>query len=186
MNKRSSRIFSMLLMASAATFSVSSAAVSADEGGAALVAQDDQKPRDVSLFHLAKKGLALGGYDPVAYFPEGGGKAKKGSKKIESVHDGVRYRFSSEKNRKLFEKNPAHYEPALGGWCPNSLATRNELVAPNHKNFLIQDGRLMVFAKGWFANGRSAWQKNKPSELILKADRYWARRLETRQGQTRF
>lgn len=150
--------------------------------GAALIAQDNEQPRDVSLFHLDKKGLALGGYDPVAYFPEGGGKAKKGSKKIELVHDGVRYRFSSEQHRKLFEKNPDRFEPAYGGWCPYSLATRDELVAPNNKNFLIQGGKLMVFAKGWFANGRTAWNKKQPTELIKKADRNWARMLKAKRG----
>ena len=166
----------------AAALSASSVTVAqvAEVRGASLAAQDDEKPRDVSLFHLDKKGLALGGYDPVAYFPEGGGKAKKGSKKIDLIHAVVRYRFSSDEHRKLFKKNPARYEPAYGGWCAYSMATRNERVDPSNKNFLIQGGKLMVFAKGWFANGRTAWQKEKPAELIQKADRNWARMLKAK------
>jgi len=188
LNQRLSRFLGGVLVAAAALSAtgVSTAQVVEVPGRSLItqddVAQDDKKPRDVSLFHLDKKGLALGGYDPVAYFPEGGGKAKKGSKKIVLVQDGVRYRFSSDRHRRLFEKNPARYEPAYGGWCAYSMATRNERVDPSNKNFLIQDGKLMVFAKGWFSNGRTAWKKEGPAELIKKADRNWARMLKAKRG----
>lgn len=61
--------------------------------------------------------LALSGYDPVAYFPEGGGKPAKGAQSISLVHGGVLYRFATEANKAAFESNPARYEPAYGGWC---------------------------------------------------------------------
>lgn len=59
-------------------------------------------PRDLTLLHLGTDGLARKGYDPVAYFPEGGGRARKGSPDLAARHAGVLYRFASEANRDRF------------------------------------------------------------------------------------
>jgi YHS domain-containing protein len=66
-------------------------------------------------YNIERSGLALEGYDPVAYFTSG--EAREGNKDISLVHQGIVYRFGSIQNRDLFEANPEKYEPQYGGWC---------------------------------------------------------------------
>ena len=59
-------------------------------------------------------GVAIKGYDSVAYFTEG--KAVKGSEKYAfSWNDAVWY-FSNAEHRKLFAAIPKKYAPNRGGW----------------------------------------------------------------------
>lgn len=60
-------------------------------------------------------GLALRGYDPVAYFTDG--KPVLGDYTITVQHDGATYRFASEEHKALFLKDPAKYLPEFGGFC---------------------------------------------------------------------
>ena len=60
-------------------------------------------------------GLALRGYDPVAYFTVG--QAMVGDPRFTAKLDGATYRFASAANREAFLKNPAKYVPAYGGFC---------------------------------------------------------------------
>jgi hypothetical protein len=150
----------------------------------ATAAQDPPVPtpqerqgRDISDFHL-EKGLALEGYDPVAYFPEGGGKPAKGSEKITSRHEGVMYRFRDEATRGLFEKDPAKYEPMYGGWCAFTMADDGSKEEPSPRNFLVEDGRLYVFFDGWFGDGRKAWLKQGAKSMKPKADANWKKILD--------
>jgi YHS domain-containing protein len=137
-----------------------------------------EKRRDVSHFNLGKDGLALEGYDPVAYFEEGGGKPRKGSKEFELRHRGVLYRFSSAKHKRLFEARPARFEPAYGGWCAYAMA-KGDKVEVDPKSFLVTDGELTLFYKGLFNDTRKKWLKQ-PAELKKKADAAWKKILEKR------
>lgn len=65
--------------------------------------------------NLNKAGVAIHGYDPVAYFTVG--KPVKGSAAIAAKHDGATYHFSSAANKQAFLKAPAKYKPAYGGYC---------------------------------------------------------------------
>jgi len=60
-------------------------------------------------------GLAIHGYDAVAYFTEG--KPQIGDAKFATVHKDATYRFASKANLDAFKANPAKYEPAYGGYC---------------------------------------------------------------------
>jgi len=65
--------------------------------------------------NASSTGLAMQGYDPVAYFTEG--EATKGSYKITALHDDALYRFATEEHKAAFEANPEAYLPAYGGYC---------------------------------------------------------------------
>src|SRR5262245_39987156 len=56
--------------------------------------------------------VGLGGYDPVSYFPEGGGKAEKGFVLRNYTYKGITYRFASDANLAKFKQNPVKYLPA--------------------------------------------------------------------------
>lgn len=65
-------------------------------------------------------GLALRGYDPVAYFTDG--KPVPGDYTITTQHDGATYRFASEDHKALFLRDPAKYLPEFGGFCAYGAA----------------------------------------------------------------
>src|SRR5271156_3724314 len=65
-------------------------------------------------------GLALRGYDPVAYFTDG--KPVIGDYTITTQHDGATYRFASEDHKALFLKDPTKYLPEYGGFCAYGTA----------------------------------------------------------------
>lgn len=60
-------------------------------------------------------GIALHGYDPVAYF--NGGRPEVGLSQLALVHDDATYRFSTDANRQAYAADPAHYMPRFGGFC---------------------------------------------------------------------
>ena len=77
-------------------------------------------------------GIAIDGYDPVAYFKNS--KAIEGDKKLSVYHQGVTYYFSSVENKEEFKKSSLKYEPEYGGWCAYAMGTRGEKVSvdPEH------------------------------------------------------
>ena len=130
--------------------------------------------RAIDQWDLPQKGdrLAIGGYDPVAYFPEGGGKAAKGDKAITTVFGGVTYRFASAAHRDLFLAKPGRYEPAHGGWC--SWAMREgEKTEPDPKSFIVRDDRLYLFYKGLGGDTRAQWLKTDHEASVASADAEW-------------
>ena len=59
-------------------------------------------------------GVAIKGYDTVAYHTEG--KAVKGSKKFSHEWNDARWYFSSEENRDMFVAEPERFAPQYGGY----------------------------------------------------------------------
>lgn len=143
----------------------------------APLVQEEQKRADFAHLNLDKQGLSLSGYDPVAYFPEGGGKATKGSADIALLAGGVTWRFANEKNRELFRASPKRFEPAYGGWCAWAMASGDK-VEIDPKSFLIEDGRLFVFYDGFLADTRKKWLKAGGATLRPKADAAWKKLVE--------
>ena len=72
-------------------------------------------PGSTSPINVDAQGLALRGYDPVAYFEDG--KPTPGEEKLSASYAGARYLFASESHRKLFLENPKKYIPEYGGFC---------------------------------------------------------------------
>ena len=72
-------------------------------------------PGSASPINVDAQGLALRGYDPVAYFEDG--KPVRGAEKLSASYGGARFLFASESHRKLFLENPRKYIPEYGGFC---------------------------------------------------------------------
>lgn len=120
-----------------------------------------------------EKGLALSGFDPVAYFKVGGGKPKEGKKSLTAKHRGVTYRFASEDNRAQFLITPERFEPAYGGWCAYAMSG-GEKVEVDPERFKIEGGRLHVFYDGFFGpNTLKKWNSEGPEKLAPKASASW-------------
>ena len=115
-------------------------------------------------------GVAISGYDPVAYFTQN--KAVKGSREIAIYDQGVTYYFSSTANKELFKANPFKYEPEYGGWCAYAMGEKGEKVSVDPETFKILNGKLYLFYNRFFNNTLKDWNKNEAS-LKSKADANW-------------
>ncbi|WP_407527076.1 YHS domain-containing (seleno)protein [Lacibacter sp. MH-610] len=129
-------------------------------------AQDQQR---VQQFNL-EKGVAVKGYDPVAYFTQN--KAVKGKAQFAVIHLGVKYYFSSNDNKEEFKKNPAKYEPQYGGWCAYAMGETGEKVDFDPETFKILNGKLYLFYNKFFNNTLPKWNKDE-ANLKTKADVNW-------------
>lgn len=99
-----------------------------------------------SLLNLDKSGIAIQGYDPVAFFTDG--KPVKGNPEFVAKHDGAVYLFASKEHRDLFKKEPVKYEPSFGGYCAYGVS-RNKLAPIDVEAFQIVDGKLFLqYSKG--------------------------------------
>ncbi len=105
---------------------------------------EEKKP----LIALNKKGVAINGYDTVAYFDQS--KAVKGSKKYSCEYNEATWYFSSEENREKFLENPEKFAPQYGGYCAHALA-EGKLIEANPKAFVVKDDKLYLYSKKKFA-----------------------------------
>jgi len=87
-------------------------------------------------------GLAIGGYDPVAFFTNG--RALPGSADFEFRYAGAVWRFHNMGNRAAFAAQPEIYMPQFGGYDPIGV-TRGVAVAGNPNVWLIAGQRLYLF-----------------------------------------
>ncbi|MGH1342321.1 MAG: YHS domain-containing (seleno)protein [Nannocystales bacterium] len=124
-----------------------------------------------------KDSLALQGYDPVSYFPEGGARPEPGDPGQALRYRGVVYRFSSRANRRRFEAEPGRYEPAYGGWCAWAMA-RGFRVRIDPLSYTLQDEKLRLFYRNPIVDTRAKWLRGEFQELAGAADDHWARRSE--------
>ena len=87
-------------------------------------------------------GLAISGFDPVAYFTDSA--AVPGKADYEYGSGGARWRFRNEGNRAAFAANPEVYAPQFGGYDPIVLA--RGVATPGHPEiWLIAEKKLYLF-----------------------------------------
>jgi YHS domain-containing protein len=110
-----------------------------------------------------KTGVAIRGYDPVAYFTQG--KPVKGQDALVYEWQGAKWKFSSQANLDLFKANPTKYAPQYGGYCAYGVAVDN-LVSIEPDKFTIIDGKLYL---NYDADVQAKWLKD-PSGYIQKAN----------------
>ena len=140
--------------------------------GTVLHAQDDAALRS-KHFNL-DKGVALSGYDAVAYMKQD--KAVKGTKDFAATYNGVTYYFASAADRDEFNKNPVMYEPQYGGWCAYAMGKKGEKVSIDPGTFKIVNGKLYLFYNKYFNNTLVNWNKDEVN-LKTRADANWQKLL---------
>src|SRR5262245_53370617 len=128
--------------------------------------------RNVAQWNVGKDKLAIQGYDPVAYFPEEGGAATKGDEKFTAEYGGVVYRFVSAAHKEKFLANPSRYEPSHGGWCSYAML-EGDKVKVDPTSFIVKDGRLFLFYKGFLGDTRAKWLKADQAAETKTADAMW-------------
>jgi YHS domain-containing protein len=121
---------------------------------------------DRVLVNRDRNGLALQGYDPVAYFTRG--MPTKGSEALTARHDGATYRFATAENRAAFLAEPDRYAPAYGGYC-GYAASINRLSPIDPEFWQIVDGRLVLQHN---KKASDLWNKD-VADSTVKADANW-------------
>lgn len=111
-------------------------------------------------------GIALQGYDPVAYFTEN--KAVKGSDQFHTQYQGATYRFESAANRDAFAANPAKYAPQYGGYCAYGVASGHKAAIDPEAFTVVNDKLYLNYNKVV----RFLWKRDVPGN-ITKADQNW-------------
>ena len=116
-------------------------------------------------------GVALNGYDTVAYFTEG--KAMKGSPDLQYEFLGETWQFATTEHRDLFASNPVAYAPQYGGYCAGEVVygdvTSGVTTNIDPEAWKIIDGKLYLFYGTDYAD---YFEKN-AEELIDKAEANW-------------
>jgi hypothetical protein len=111
-------------------------------------------------------GLAIDGFDPVAYFVDGA--PKQGRAELEFRFAGATWRFHNEGNRAAFAAAPAVYAPRFGGHDPLAVA-RGAATAGHPALWLIVQKRLYLF---YSAEARTVFSRD-PTTAIEAAERNW-------------
>ncbi|MEM1206175.1 MAG: YHS domain-containing (seleno)protein [Acidobacteriota bacterium] len=86
-------------------------------------------------------GVAIKGYDPVAYFEDG--RPVKGDKAIKHTWRGAEWRFASEENRDRFAADPEAYAPQYGGYCAWAVA-QGKTAGIDPKAWAVVDSKLYL------------------------------------------
>jgi YHS domain-containing protein len=124
-------------------------------------------------------GVAIEGYDTVAYFTDG--KATKGSEDFAYDWLGVTWLFANAEHRDLFAEKPVQYAPQYGGHCAMGTAFGESTANIDPAAWAIVDGKLYLqYSKG----AREAWKQDR-ADRIAAADQKWpeiAARLESESG----
>lgn len=116
----------------------------------------------VGLIDQAWDGVAIKGFDPVAYFEQD--RAMKGSEDFRYEWLGQEWHFASAKHRDLFAADPVKYVPQYGGYCSES----HSIADIDPTAWRIVSSRLYLFF-----SEMSAREFTQDLQAQSKAEKYW-------------
>jgi hypothetical protein len=111
-------------------------------------------------------GLAIEGFDPVAYFTDA--QPVLGLPDFEAAEAGAVWRFHNAGNRDAFAAHPEIYGPQFGGYDPIDVA-RGVAYAGNPRFFVVTGQRLYLFGR---EESRNAFAAN-PARFLKEAQSRW-------------
>ena len=134
-------------------------------GDAAIAAAETNISNGLTL---KGPGLAVHGYDVVAYFADA--QPTVGRAEHSTVYNGATYRFANEGNLESFESNPEAYVPQYGGYCAYGVSVGAKFDGDPHL-WRIVAGKLYLNLNG---DIQRTWEEDIPAN-ITKANRNWTR-----------
>jgi len=111
-------------------------------------------------------GVAIKGYDPVAYFTQS--QPVKGDARFAQSWMGATWWFSSAENQDAFAKSPEQYAPQFGGYCSWAVS-RNYTATIDPAAWRIIDGKLYL---NYSKDVQKMWEKY-VSKRIEDANKNW-------------
>lgn len=126
--------------------------------------------------NASKDGLAVGGYDPVAYFRDG--RPARGSSAYQLRHQGAVWRFASAESLQAFLASPGAYAPQFGGYC--AWAVSQHYLAPGDPlQWKIVGGKLYLNAN---ARAKQLWEADQ-ADAIARGHANWPAVLSDNQDK---
>lgn len=125
----------------------------------------------VEPINKSSEGLALRGYDAVAYFREGA--AVEGRAEFEQEWNGARWRFQSAENRDEFARAPESFAPQNGGYCSYAVA-HGYTADADPRAWKVVNGKLYL---NYNEDVRRLWEQDIPG-FIQKSEQNWPRFLK--------
>lgn len=113
-----------------------------------------------------KDGVAINGYDPVAYFRQG--KPVSGTINFSFEWNGAKWYFSSDENRKAFLEHPEKYAPQYGGYCAFGMS-RGYKAPTEATAWTIHNEKLYL---NYNVKVQAEWLPEK-EQRIIQADSNW-------------
>ena len=127
----------------------------------------DQQP----IYTGTPAGLAVSGYDAVAYFTDG--RPVEGSQAYSYDWQGAVWRFASQANLDRFKTAPATYAPQFGGYCAWAVS-RGYTASADPQAWRIVDGKLYL---NYDLEVKKTWEQDVPGN-IAKGEANWPKVLD--------
>lgn len=121
---------------------------------------------NTAAIYKSSDGLAVSGYDTVAYFKEN--KPVEGKAEFSTEWNGAKWQFSSAENRDAFQKNPEKYAPQYGGYCAYAVS-QGYTASADPQAWKIVDGKLYV---NYNKSVKEKWEQDIPN-YIASANKNW-------------
>jgi hypothetical protein len=106
-----------------------------------------------------RQGVALRGYDPVAYFAEGAPTV--GDPTISYQWQGATWLFSTPAHRETFVAAPVRYAPQYGGYCAFAVS-RGTTADADPGQWAVVDGKLYVNNNAF---AKKLWDQDRPANI---------------------
>jgi YHS domain-containing protein len=116
--------------------------------------------------HNATDGVAIKGYDPVAYFTDHA--AVRGSDAFTAQFAGATFKFASAAHRETFLADPAKYAPKYDGFCAYGTASGYKADTDPEAFTVYEDHLYLNYNK----DVRTKWAQDIPGYLA-KAEKNW-------------
>ena len=120
-----------------------------------------------SSIYTDEAGIAIKGYDSVAFFTER--KPTKGSPDFKTEWNGAIWYFSNAAHRDQFVAAPEKYAPQYGGWCAYGASRGYAAKTEPDQAWTIVDNKLYL---NWDKEIADKWKEDIPGYL-QKSEANW-------------
>lgn len=117
------------------------------------------KASSFAKVNAGEDGLAIKGFDAVAYFAAGA--AAKGDPKYEFAWNGAKWLFSNTENLERFRRNPEAYAPQFGGYCSYAVS-KGYTADGDPEAWKLVDGKLYL---NYSTDVRTLWEKDEAANI---------------------
>lgn len=136
------------------------------------------RPLTAQVVYADDKGVAIKGYDVVAYFTDG--KPLQGKSEFAHKWMDAEWYFTNAEHRDLFKNAPEKYAPQYGGFCAYGVCVKNAKFPTDPAAWKIVEGRLYL---NYNKPTQEAWTKDPLAQTITKGDMNWKTLRSTNTGK---
>jgi YHS domain-containing protein len=123
-------------------------------------------PASIPPINRTAAGVAIKGYDPVAYFTMG--RPVAGQDALQYSWRGARWSFATREHLEMFQDNPERYAPQYGGYCAYAVS-QGTTADIDPESWAIVDNKLYLNLN---PDVQELWQRNR-EEYIRQANDNW-------------